>query len=94
MSQVTLESVEIIEIQTFVIGLPVGPTALPLIRSAPPPLCPVRSVGRSVATYLNQGRRLVFYKFVFLQFFSQGKTTGDRRAETLLDKTLKADEDR
>ena len=28
MSQVTLESVEIIEIQTFVIGLPVGPAAL------------------------------------------------------------------
>ena len=28
-SQVTLESVEIIEIQTFVIGLPVGPAVLP-----------------------------------------------------------------
>ena len=27
-SQVTLESVDIIEIQTFVIGLPVGPAAL------------------------------------------------------------------
>ena len=48
MSQVTLESVDIIEIQTFVIGLPVGPAALPsppsrawlLVASLPAPLLP------------------------------------------------------
>ena len=45
MSQVTLESVEIIEIQTFVIGLPVGPTALTREARGTEP----QSAGRSEA---------------------------------------------